>query len=213
MVATEFWRCRDCSCMTVLLLKLFSTFFWTVFCFFRVGMLKYDQGALFRIRMLQTSSFTDLLSDSLLWPVEILRDDDNNNNNNNNNNGETRWRRKWKHRGRRGGVRNGLRSQAHWPPLPSILLANIQSLKNKLDDFRARIKFQREIRDCNIRWLSETWLTSLVPDTAVTPSKHFSLFRMDRTEESGKTRGGGVCFMINNNRHTYDIVFSFGFLF
>ena len=39
----------------------------------------------------QTSSFTDLLSDSSSWPVEVLRDDDNNNNNNNNNNnsGET----------------------------------------------------------------------------------------------------------------------------
>ncbi|KAF0029311.1 hypothetical protein F2P81_018416 [Scophthalmus maximus] len=41
--------------------------------------------------------------------------------------------------------------------------------------------------------------TFLVPDTAVTPAEHFSVFRMDRTEESGKTRGGGVCFMTNNN--------------
>ncbi|KAF0029423.1 hypothetical protein F2P81_018528 [Scophthalmus maximus] len=100
---------------------------------------------------------------------------------------------------RRGGVRNRLQSQAHRPPLPSMLLANVQSLENKLDDLRARIKFQRDIRDCNILCLSETWLTSLVPDTLVTPAEHFSVFRIDRTEKSGKTRGGGVCFMTNNN--------------
>ncbi len=36
------------------------------------------------------------------------------------------------------------------PPLPSILLANVQSLENKMDDLRARTSFQRDIRDCNI---------------------------------------------------------------
>ncbi len=31
----------------------------------------------------------------------------------------------------------------------------------------------------------------------VTPSDKFSVLRMDRTAEAGKTKGGGVCFMIN----------------
>ncbi len=31
----------------------------------------------------------------------------------------------------------------------------------------------------------------------VTPSDNFSVLRMDRTAEVGKTKGGGVCFMIN----------------
>ncbi len=56
---------------------------------------------------------------------------------------------------------------------------------------------QRDIRDCNILCLSETWLTPSVPDTAVTPSDNFSVLRMDRTAEAGKIKGGGVCFMIN----------------
>ncbi len=81
--------------------------------------------------------------------------------------------------------------------LPSILLANVQSLENKMDDLRARISFQRDIRDCNILCLTETWLTPTVPDTAVTPSDNFSVLRMDRTAEAGKTKGGGVCFFIN----------------
>ncbi len=64
-------------------------------------------------------------------------------------------------------------------------------------DLRARISFQRDIRDCNILCLTETWLTPTVPDTAVTPSDNFSVLRMDRTAEAGKNKGGGVCFMIN----------------
>lgn len=67
-----------------------------------------------------------------------------------------------------------------------------------MDDLRARIRFQRDIRDCNILCLTETWLTPEVPDAAVTLSKDFSVFRMDRTVEAGKIRGGGVCFMINS---------------
>ncbi len=66
-----------------------------------------------------------------------------------------------------------------------------------MDDLRARISFQRDIRDCNIICLTETWLTPSVPVTAVTPSDNFSVLRMDRTAEAGKSKGGGVCFMIN----------------
>ncbi len=66
-----------------------------------------------------------------------------------------------------------------------------------MDDLRARISFQRDIRDCNILCLTETWLTPTVPDTAVTPSDNFSVLRMDRTAEARKNKGGGVCFMIN----------------
>ncbi len=66
-----------------------------------------------------------------------------------------------------------------------------------MDDLRARISFQRDIRDCNILCLTESWLTPTVPNTAVMPSDNFSLLRMDRTAEAGKNKGGGVCFMIN----------------
>ncbi len=106
-------------------------------------------------------------------------------------------RRQKNHSGKCTGIRNRLRERAHSPPLPSILLANVRSLENKMDDLRARISFQWDIRDCNILCLTETWLTRSVPDTAVMPSDYFSVLRMDRTAEDGKTKGGGVCFMIN----------------
>ncbi len=108
-----------------------------------------------------------------------------------------RRRRTKKHRGKRAGIRNRLKERAHSPPLPSILLTNVQSLENKMDNLRARISFQRDIRDCNILCLTETWLTALVPDTAVTLSDKCSVLRMDRTAKASKIKGGGVCFMIN----------------
>ncbi len=120
------------------------------------------------INLLQDTLFTDPA-----WPLEILRNTEVNKGRLNN------PRRRKKHCGRRAGIRNRLRKRAHSPPLPSILLANVQSLENKMDDLRARISFQRDISDCNILYLTETWLTPLVPDTTVTPSDNFSVVRMD----------------------------------
>ncbi len=81
-----------------------------------------------------------------------------------------------------------------------------------MDDLRARISFQWDIRDCNIICLTETWLTPLVPDTAVMPSDNFSVLRMDRTAEAGKSKGGGVCFMTNKNGVTQEYLLSVAIL-
>ncbi len=151
-------------------------------------MIMYDKRTLLDIGQCYTNLIQDTLSTDPVWPLEILRNAELTNDHLNN------CRRRKKHRGR---IRNRLRERAHSPPLPSILLANVQSLENKMDDLRARISFQWDIRDCNILCLTETWLTPTVPDTAVTPSDNFSVLRMDRTPEAGKTKGGGVCFMIN----------------
>ncbi len=45
-------------------------------------------------------------------------------------------------RGKRAGVLVRLRCRAFRPPLPTILLANVQSLDNKLCELRARISYQ-----------------------------------------------------------------------
>ncbi|KAF4081218.1 hypothetical protein AMELA_G00158980 [Ameiurus melas] len=62
-------------------------------------------------------------------------------------------------------------------PLPSTLLANIQSLENKLDDFRARVKFQMEIWDCNVLYFTETWLNPELSDYTIQLAEFFSGFR------------------------------------
>ncbi|KAI3369115.1 hypothetical protein L3Q82_025439 [Scortum barcoo] len=51
-------------------------------------------------------------------------------------------------RGKRAGLDARLKACANQPPLPSLLLANVRSLENKLDELRARITSQREVRDC-----------------------------------------------------------------
>jgi hypothetical protein len=62
-------------------------------------------------------------------------------------------------RGKRSGLLVRLRRRAHRAPLPSILLSNVQSLDNKVDEIRARVAFQRDIRNCNVLCFTETWLT------------------------------------------------------
>ncbi|XP_042078701.1 uncharacterized protein LOC121814866 [Haplochromis burtoni] len=107
--------------------------------------------------------------------------------------------RKRRRRGRRSGVLVRLRRRTYRPPLPSLLLANVQSLENKLCELRARISFQREMRDCCVICLTETWLSDKVPDSAI-QLPGFSVHRADRSQDlTGKSRGGGVCFMINNS--------------
>ncbi len=62
-----------------------------------------------------------------------------------------------------------------------------------------RISYQRETRDCCVICLTETWMSATVPDSAIELTG-FSVHRSDRTKElTGKSRGGGVCFYINNS--------------
>ncbi len=73
--------------------------------------------------------FTDTASEPFVWVAKSRR------------------RRRRRKRGKRAGVLVRLRRRAFRPPLPTILLANVQSLDNKLCELRARI-YQRETRDC-----------------------------------------------------------------
>ncbi len=174
------------SAKTMLLFTFLLTLI-SIFTHITSALITYDKSTLLDIGNRFTNLVQDTLSPNPSWPLEILRNAEN----------KGHRRRNKKHCGNSAGIRNRLRKRAHSPPLPSILLANVQSLENKMDDLRARISFQRDIRDCNIICLSETWLTPSVPDTAVMPSDNFSVLRMDRTAEAGKSKGGGVCFMTN----------------
>ncbi len=101
-------------------------------------------------------------------------------------------------RGKRAGVLVRLRRRAFRPPLPTILLANVQSLDNKLCELRARISYQRETRDCCVICLTETWMSAMVSDSS--SSRVSQCIARDRTKElTGKGRGGVVCFYINNS--------------
>ncbi len=118
--------------------------------------------------------FTDTASEPFVWAAR------------------SRPRKRHRKRGKRAGILVRLRCRPLRPPLPTILLANVQSLDNKLCELRARISYQRETRDCCIICLTETWMSAVVPDSAIELTG-FSVHRSDRTKElTGKNRGGGL---------------------
>ncbi len=80
---------------------------------------------------------------------------------------QPRRRKHRRKRGKRAGIFVKPRCSGFQPSLPTILLANVQSLDNKLCELRARIFYQRETRDCCVICLTETWMSAMVPDSAI----------------------------------------------
>ena len=82
--------------------------------------------------------------------------------------------------------------------MPMIVTGNVRSLRNKIDELAGLIKWNYAYRESSMICLTETWLhPGKDPDTAYTLDG-YTLIRGDRTEESGKTAGGGLCFYINS---------------
>ena len=77
------------------------------------------------------------------------------------------------------------------PPVPSILVANVQSLDNKVDEIRARVAIQRDIRYCTI--LSRDMLSESIQPPG------FFVHRANRNKHISGKKGGVVCFMINDS--------------
>ncbi len=101
-------------------------------------------------------------------------------------------------RGKRGGIRARLAANPHKPAIPTILLANVRSLDNKLDYIRLLRSTQMTVRDCCVLCLRKTWLNNSVPDCAI-QLEQLTCYRADRAlVEGGKRRGGGLCVYINN---------------
>ena len=167
-------------------------------CFFvhtALSLIQYDRLALLEIRSsLNTeflSSYRSACCGSFVLPPVCL---------------PIRRRRRKKRRNRAGILCRSLMRCCN-PPLPSILLANVQSLDNKMDKLHARINFQRDIANCCVLAFTETWLDPMVPDSAVTLDV-FSIYRQDRTSESGKSKGGWMSFMINSRWGSDTVVHS-----
>ena len=101
-------------------------------------------------------------------------------------------------RGRRGGVRQRLRRRGDKPPLPSIILSNVRSLRSKMDELRLNCRSCFEYRGSSLLVFTESWLRQDTPDSLV-ELEGFSLIRADRGASSGKSRGGGICVYVSNN--------------
>ncbi|MGL5101055.1 MAG: endonuclease/exonuclease/phosphatase family protein, partial [Plesiomonas sp.] len=109
-------------------------------------------------------------------------------------------------RGTRGGLRAKLKLTPHRLSLPNIFLANVRSLVNKMDEIRLRIINNKRLLNCNVIIFTETWLHSGIPDNAFELAG-YNTHRADRTaEESGKTRGGGLCIYVNKAWCTNSVI-------
>ncbi|KAL0200139.1 hypothetical protein M9458_003326, partial [Cirrhinus mrigala] len=109
-------------------------------------------------------------------------------------------------RGKRGGLRAKLKLTPHRLSLPSIFLANVRSLVNKMDEIRLRINHSKRLWNCNVMIFTETWLNSDISDNAIALAEHHT-FRADRTaDDSGKTRGGGLCIYVNKAWCTNSVI-------
>ena len=106
-------------------------------------------------------------------------------------------RRRTRKRGKRGGVRQRLRRRARRPSLPSMLLCNVRSLKNKVEELRVNTRYLHEYRESCLLVFTETWLQDDVPVSLVSLDC-FSLVRSNRNNNSGKSKSGGICVYINN---------------
>ena len=99
-------------------------------------------------------------------------------------------------RGRRGGVGRRNKARKHKPYLPVVIMGNVQSLANKLEELFACVKYQHEYRTCSVMYYTETRLTDAVRDSHVN-IEGFFLFRSGRTRDSCKKIGGGLCLFVN----------------
>ncbi|KAI2665809.1 Protein disulfide-isomerase [Labeo rohita] len=81
--------------------------------------------------------------------------------------------------------------------LPSIHLVNLRSLPNKTDELRLLTRTNKDFSNSAALCFTETWLNDAIPDGAL-HLPGYQLFRADGDAEStGKSRGGGTCFYIN----------------
>ncbi|KAK3560165.1 hypothetical protein QTP86_034669 [Hemibagrus guttatus] len=112
---------------------------------------------------------------------------------------EARNKVKSRRRGKRSGVLVQLRRRRLRTALPGIFLSNVRSLCNKMDDLTLQMNKNKDFPTSCVLCFTETWLCYLIPDSALQLGG-FNLYRADRhTELSGKTKGGGICFYINNS--------------
>ncbi|KAK3525134.1 hypothetical protein QTP86_017771, partial [Hemibagrus guttatus] len=98
---------------------------------------------------------------------------------------------------RKRGKRAGFRQRGFRTVLPSIHLANLRSLPNKMDELLLLSRTNKDFSNSAALCFTESWLNDAIPDSALN-LPGFQLFRADRVAQSaGKSRGGGTCFYIN----------------
>ena len=106
-------------------------------------------------------------------------------------------KKKNKKRGSRGGVKNRLKRNGIRTPLPAIILSNLRSINNKIDELTALSKFDKDFRESALICFTETWLTDKEEHENIN-IEGFECIRHDRDVNlTEKERGGGICIFMN----------------
>lgn len=133
--------------------------------------LQYGREFLLRFR----SSGVGAVDSSAVLPAGFIRQD---------HTGDQRWSSKptgARKRGRRSGIRQCLKRLGHRRiPLPTIMLANVQSLRNKVDELQANVKFLEEYRSACLLAITETWLKDYDLQSDLRIDGFGEPFRLDR---------------------------------
>lgn len=100
-------------------------------------------------------------------------------------------------RGRRSGMRVKNRLRKFKPVLPSVIMGNVRSLANKVDELAGLLKYDRMFRQSSLLCFMESWLNDTIP-MDYTDMDGFTIIRQDRDHVmTGKRTGGGVCLYVN----------------
>lgn len=102
---------------------------------------------------------------------------------------------------KKAGVRARLKSgKVKLRTLPSVILANVRSLRNKTDELQANVKHMYEVWTASVLAITETWLNENNSSDALHTDGLCSPLRLDRDSAlTGKRHGGGVCIYVNTN--------------
>ncbi|XP_061732884.1 uncharacterized protein LOC133536408 [Nerophis ophidion] len=84
-----------------------------------------------------------------------------------------------KRRGSRAGTKMRERRRKFKPAIPSVLMGNVRSLANKMDELSGLVRTQKEYAVCSIMCFTETWLHADFPDHSAT-LPGFTTSRADR---------------------------------
>lgn len=80
----------------------------------------------------------------------------------------------------------GLKDRHKLPALPTILLPNVQSICNKLDELEAWATFKHQVKDTCLLACTETWLGDLDQDQDLSLRGFGVPFRLDWSPEVTK---------------------------
>ena len=100
-------------------------------------------------------------------------------------------------RGSRGGLEARLKTTS--PSMPSLFLANAQSMVNKMDELRAMNNYCSYVKYSCATIFTETWLRETIADSATElPGKTLHRADRDKEDSGGKGKGGGLGIYIRD---------------